>query len=550
MALVIALTTIPATSSIAGIDPVTKCQVVKLAAAGKKAAAALKCESKALKKGLSVDPACVAAADAKFVSSFAKAEKTTACTEPGDATTVGGIIDGFHASTVADLPAGIDGAACAASKLAAVAKKSGALLKAVSKETKAPDALKFGSAFAKAQSKFAKAFAKAEAKSTCTTTGDVESIRLAIDAFVEAVVGIEEPLCPPQLLYGNEGNRLRRYDLDTIDAPPLVEDILIERASIDPINGRDANGQICAFPDGSGRFILGEDTNQPDPPPGWGAFDASGTQIGKLAATYFVAGAEPFGCQFDDDGHLFTSEVGNQQFGEGNGQLIMWFPPYDEFPGLPGTYPNSDISTNFCKIATDIGTAGAIATDEQGRIYIASARGPFVLRFSPPFPTGPDAAGGCGDTDALGSPMADSVAREIFIADTANVGTPSGIVRAPNGNWYVSSVLTGVIAEYDTDGNFVRRILEPPADESSLPYSTGHPQGLAVDCKGNLYYADLALVASGGGEGGGSIGPGPNGSVRRITFDLAGNGHAPETVRSGLAFPDAVSVFDGDLEGP
>ena len=79
--------------------------------------------------------------------------------------------------------------------------------------------------------------------------------------------------------------------------------------------GRDINGEICFVPDGSGRFLAGEDTGQPSPPPGWGLFEADGTQVGKLTATYLQSGAEPFGCEFAPDGALFTSEVGFQGFG-------------------------------------------------------------------------------------------------------------------------------------------------------------------------------------------------------------------------------------------
>jgi len=530
----------------AGLDPTTKCTALKLAAAGKKAAAALKCNAVALKKGTALDAACVAGADVAFTAAFAKAEKNVTCAEPGDAATIGGLVDSFVGDVVAALPPGVDGARCASSKLSASGKKAASLLKSVSKNTKKPDETKFIAGFTKAQGKFAKSFAKAESKPPCQTTGDAASIRLAIDDLVETVVGVEPPACPPQILWGNEGNRLRRYDLDTIDGGPLVEEIFIENADLDPVHGRDVNGQICHFPDGSGRFVLGEDTGQPSPPPGWGVFDASGTQIGKLTATYYPVQGDPYGCAFDADGHLFTSEIGEPQFGASNGQLIMWFPPYDVFPGDPAPFPNDSPSTNFCKIASDIGTAGAVAVDELGRVYVASSRGPYVLRFSPPFPTGPDALGGCGGVDSLGSPVADSVQREVFIADTVNVGTPSGIVRAPNGNWYVSSVLTGVIAEYDPDGTFVRRVLEPPPGEESLPLSTGHPQGMAVACQGALYYADLALIATGGSE----IDAGPNGTVRRITFDLAGNGRDPDLIRDGLQFPDAAAVTDGDLENP
>jgi hypothetical protein len=346
------------------------------------------------------------------------------------------------------------------------------------------------------------------------------------------------PACGPELLYGPEGNRLRRYDLDTVRQGPLVEDILIERASQ---GGLDINGQVCVLPDGSGRFVAGEDTGQPNPPPGWGVFAADGTQVGKLTATYFVAGAEPFGCAVDAAGRLFTSEVGNQASGPPNGQLIMWFPPYDQFPGPPGAYPNTnERSTNFCKLAADLGTAGSVAVDALGRVYVSAARENVVYRFVPPFPA---SVAECTGTDGLGSPLATNVTREVF---ASGIATVSGIVPAPNGNWFISGVLTGVIGEYDVNGTFLRQVLAPQPGESTLPFSVGHPQGLAVDCRGDLYYADLALRVSPSG----SIGPGPNGSVRRVPFDVCGTPGAPEVVRNGLAFPDGLGIVAGDLEAP
>jgi hypothetical protein len=225
----------------------------------------------------------------------------------------------------------------------------------------------------------------------------------------------------------------------------------------------------------------------------------------------------------------------------------MWFPPYDGFPGAPGTFPNTERSTNFCKIASNLGTATSLAIDEQDRVYVVAARGtgvpsgPAVIRFSPPFPTGPDAAGGCGGVDALGSPLADTVDEEVFIADSANVATPTGIARARNGNWYVSSVLTGVIGEYTPNGVFVRRVLT--ASAPGLPTASGNPQGIAVDRDGDLYFADLQLTVDNG------VGPGPNGKVRWIHFDEGGNPQPPVIVHENLQYPDAVSVLPGTITG-
>jgi len=344
-----------------------------------------------------------------------------------------------------------------------------------------------------------------------------------------------------ELLYGTEGNRLRRYDVDTIGTGALAEDVLVPSADDDPKRGRDVNGEICPMPDGRG-FVASEDTGQPATRPGWGVFDDRGRQIGKLAATYSVAGAEPFGCEFAPDGTLFTSQVGFQGFGTANGELMMWFPPYEQFPGPPGAYPDTGAtSTSYCKLATDLGTAGAVAVDPQGRIYVAQSSGLKIERFSPPFPTGPDAAGGCGRTDATGAPLADEVHREVFATASQGMLSFSGLAFAPSGNLYAASVFTGRIAEYDPDGRLVRFILEPP--ELFPPHRYGNPQGIAVGADGSVYYADLDLVGTLP-----DVGPGPNGSVRRITFDADGNPRPPDIVREGLAFPDGVALFPGNLQ--
>lgn len=349
-----------------------------------------------------------------------------------------------------------------------------------------------------------------------------------------------------QLLYNTEGNRLRRIDVDTVDHAPLRQDVLIRNATAGEAGasgaeGRDVNGMLCVLP--SGHLVMGEDTGQPTIRPGWGVFDPAGNQIGKLSPTGFRPQPEPFGCAVDADGRLFTTEIGDPF--QSNGQLIVWFPPYEQFPGAAGTYPNTAYSTNYCKVAIDIGAASGVAIDESGRAYVASPRGGRVLRFSGSWPTSADAAGGCGRTDSTGAALVDDgrITRETFIQN-ANVATPSSIVRGPNGNWFVSSVLTSRIAEFTTAGAFVRSILSPPEGPvTTLPASTGHPQTITFDGEGNLYYADLNLVGS-------ILTPdtGPNGTVRRIAFDAVGNPEPPVVVRSGLAFPDAVTILPGDLE--
>jgi len=347
------------------------------------------------------------------------------------------------------------------------------------------------------------------------------------------------------IVFNGEGNNLNAYATEE----PFEEQQIFTNAEDDPENGLDINAQICFFPDGAPGpgdgevwFIAGEDTGQPDPPPGWGIFrlagdtvgDLSAEQVGKLTPTYQAIEGNPenYGCGLLSDGRVLTTDIGNQATGPETGQLIVWFPPFD----------SREVS--YCKIDTAIGTAGQILVDDQDRVYVPSARGSTlgVLRYSGPFPTSADASGGCGQTDATGAPLADSVSRETFLgAGADDLATPNAIVAKPGGGFFVSSVINGVINEYDADGGFVQPVLRPPAGEElgEETFSTGTPLGLGVDSDGTLYYADIGITVSADG-----IGPGPEGTLRRIRFDTDGAPLPPEVIDDGLAFPDGIGVLE------
>ncbi|MEZ5169944.1 MAG: hypothetical protein R3A49_04270 [Acidimicrobiia bacterium] len=337
-----------------------------------------------------------------------------------------------------------------------------------------------------------------------------------------------------ELVFNGEGNNLNAYDPATGDSQRVITN-----ADEDP-DGRDINGQICFDPDAPGKFIAGEDTGQPEVPAGWGYFQLEGaelgdlgaTQKGKLAPTYQESSDNPemYGCGFLPDGRLVTTDVGNQAQGDGDGQLIMWFPPFDR----------DDVA--FCKLDVAIPTAQQVLVEDDDTILVASARGPGdhgILRYRGPFPTSDDASGGCGGTDPVGSPMADTVTKDVFIPADDLIPTTSGIVAAPDGGYYVSSVFNGVIAEYDAGGGYVRTILEPPEGEvlSDQTFSTGTPLGLGVDSTGNLYFADIGVVITAD-----SIGPGESGSLQTIRFDN-GEPQPPEVLAFDLAFPDGIGIW-------
>lgn len=333
-------------------------------------------------------------------------------------------------------------------------------------------------------------------------------------------------------LYVAEGNRLRRLALAESGPDAGRHEIVIERASLDP-EGRDLNGMICALPDGSGRFVAGEDTGQPERPAGWGVFAADGAQVGRLVPTSSARVPEPYGCAFDAQGRLFTTEIGDPGFAPGAaGQLLLWFPPFDPFPDAADPAVRS---ASGCKLATDLGTPSGVAVDGEGRVYVASASGLRIHRFLPPFPASLDE---CTARDETGAPLATGVRRETFAwaRPLAGLLTYSGLAFARNGNLYAASVATGAIGEFTPEGAFVRLVLDPGRWLPGAP--TGSPQGLAVDAAGTLYYADLALEWRGG-----TLRPGPDGKVWRIRFDAVGAPQPPEVVLDGLEYPDGVAVL-------
>ncbi len=338
---------------------------------------------------------------------------------------------------------------------------------------------------------------------------------------------------PATIVLSTEGNNLNAYEPD----PPFRKQTVIRTAADDP-DGLDINGQVCMLPDGSGRFVAGEDTGQPERTPGWGIFELEGATVGELEArevgrlvpTYQTDGPENYGCGVLSDGRIVTSDIGNQATGPPTGQLIVWFPPFD----------TDEVS--FCKIDVTLPTPGGIHVVDDV-VYLALARPPGngIVRYDGRFPTSADAAGGCGRVDGTGAPLADEVHKESFIPADEHVATPNAVVGAPDGGVYVSSAFTGVLAEYDDSGRFVRALVTPPAGEQLgvVPYSTGAPFGMGVDpATGSLYWADLAIGITD------DIGPIDGaGTVRRIAFDASGNPGPVETMDEGLDFPDGIGIY-------
>ncbi len=358
------------------------------------------------------------------------------------------------------------------------------------------------------------------------------------DDATTTTVAADEP--PGAIVFNGQGNDLVAYDGE----PPFESQIVIPHhdEETEP-DGLDINAQICFDPDNPRRFVAGEDTLQNTTgEPGWGIFELEGDRVGALSArqlaklvpTYQETGgnAENYGCGYLPDGRILTTDIGNQAEGPGNGQLILWFPPFEG-------HELGDIAS--CKLDITLATAQSILVDGD-TVYVAAARGGVFRYDATTFPTGATPEEGCEGTDPIGGPMTTSVTRETLITgnEENGVATPAGIATGPDGQLYVSSVFTGVISEFTADGTFVRRVLEPPAGEvlGEQPYSTGTPLGIGVGPDGSIYYADIGIVATADG-----IGPGDGtGKVRRIAF-IDGEPQTPEVMDEGLAFPDGIGIF-------
>src|SRR6478735_3079368 len=165
------------------------------------------------------------------------------------------------------------------------------------------------------------------------------------------------------ILFGAQGNHLEAYATQPDASGAFADQRVITghdgspKESSSP-TGTDINAQICFFPDHPGWFITGEDTNQPNPPPGWGIFQLEGTTVGKLSAhqigrltpTYQSSedNQENYGCGFLSGERLVTTDVGNQAEGDGDGQLIVWFAPFDSQ------------EVKYCKLDVGLATAQSI----------------------------------------------------------------------------------------------------------------------------------------------------------------------------------------------
>jgi hypothetical protein len=167
--------------------PAQVCAGAKLKTTGKVAGAELGCHAKAAKQGAAVDGACLAKADAKLGSGFAKAEARGGCASTGDVDDVGALLDSAVSAFVSALRPATTANRCAAIKLKATGKKAKTKLGCHGKAARRGVAVD-PSCLAKAEARFAALFAAADGDPTCFTTNDAGAIETRVDQLVADVV--------------------------------------------------------------------------------------------------------------------------------------------------------------------------------------------------------------------------------------------------------------------------------------------------------------------------------------------------------------------------
>jgi hypothetical protein len=395
-------------------------------------------------------------------------------------------------------------------------------------------------------------------------------VRVAV--LAAAAVGVALRPAPAatasQFVLSPENNHLWAYDSATGERQLMGRAVDGPDPGVLPPNGlrRDINGQICVAPDNR-HVITGEDTvlsgggeggSSHDPRiAGWGFFEIAGSKLGELTITQvgklapeggkgpgYTGDPDNYGCGFLDGNRLLTTAIGNTLPGEpANGQLFLWFAPFTaDFHQATDTATDVSFfvgSVDHCQIDDALATAGGIAVDSNGDVYVTANRPDddghpgAVWRYTGTWPSSP--------AECTPEYLASHITKEQVIPPVPGIPadprtpTPSSVVISPAGTLYVASVFTGTISEFGKDGIWIRDLFptSPLAPPSGPLGDT--PYGLAVTADGTLWVADLGIVGDGPASG--------EGAVLRIPFADGDPVLPAVTVQDGLTFPDGLGVY-------
>ncbi|MEY2478928.1 MAG: hypothetical protein QOG87_4243, partial [Actinomycetota bacterium] len=400
-------------------------------------------------------------------------------------------------------------------------------------------------------------------------------IAAAVAVGAGLVAGPTPAASVTQFVLSPEGNHLWAYDAATGERQLMGRAVDGSDPGGLPLNGlrRDINGQICISPDNR-HVITGEDTvlsgggeggSSHDPRiAGWGFFEIAGTRLGELTIEQtgklapeggkgpgYTGDPDNYGCGFLDGNRLLTTAIGNTLPGEpANGQLFLWFAPFtgdfrqetDNGAGVSFFVGSVD----HCQIDATLATAGGVAVDTNGDVYVTANRPDddghpgAVWRYRGRWPS---TAGECTPSFLEANITKEQVIPAIAgLPADPRAPTPSSVVISPAGTLYVASVFTGTVSEYGKDGVWIRDLF-PLAPLTPPTGPTGDtPYGLTVTADGALWIADLGIVVGA---------PVPElGSVIRLPFSGGDPVLPAVTVQDGLTFPDGLGVYTPSATSP
>ncbi|HEV3450677.1 MAG TPA: hypothetical protein VG869_05675 [Acidimicrobiia bacterium] len=324
----------------------------------------------------------------------------------------------------------------------------------------------------------------------------------------------------------------------------------------------DPNGQMCIFPDRSGRFVTGYNPTLPgqhnpgsrkpimNPPVGEAVWDRHGRFTGRTiavpgpyanpgskvggdippdqaAARAFNNNGTYTGCTFDRGGNLLAADLGTAQGAvpvPDNGRLIEWFAPrYTDYCILVGP-TQGGVGAHHVDGTGGLRDPGQLVTDAAGNVYLAESGGGRVLEFLAS--SVPTRAQQCGPDNQARPPVPAQVftqGRQAF---------PLGIARDPTCQcWAVGSVIGDpAVAWYDDHG-------QPAPSRPPVPTGPYSPFGVAVAPDGTLYIVDIHVACTTSG-----CGPVTNGGQVLKVPVVNGVAQAPVPVVGGLNFPTSVTV--------
>jgi hypothetical protein len=177
-------------------SPAETCGSTKLKAAAGYVPKLLGCSVKAAGKGLSIDPACVSAADALLTAKHGPTDTATECVIQRDtAATRTMILDwsgALHTSLGADGDP-LAASKCDAARLKSVLGAAKSLLGAYAASLAKPKPESLGKKVPKAFAKLTTAFAKTATATDCSAVVDVADVSAALEAFVASLVTVTDP---------------------------------------------------------------------------------------------------------------------------------------------------------------------------------------------------------------------------------------------------------------------------------------------------------------------------------------------------------------------